>query len=91
MRRGTHAAGLCLASLLVGVGELPVAQVLSDPQALQLLMISRLPRTLAALLMGSGLAMAGVIMQAPARRVYRSRRRCGVHCLTFTRMINVIT
>nr|WP_082077857.1 MULTISPECIES: iron chelate uptake ABC transporter family permease subunit [Pseudorhizobium] len=58
---------LCLASLLVGVGELTVGQMLSNPEALQLIMISRLPRTLAALLMGSGLAIAGVIMQTLAR------------------------
>src|SRR5690606_24639454 len=42
-------------------------QLLHDPQALWLVMVSRLPRTLAAILAGSGLAIAGLVMQSLAR------------------------
>src|SRR5690606_24619666 len=71
MRTGTI-AGLGLAvlfvlSLAVGVSPMPLGRVLSDPEALQLLLVSRLPRTLAAILSGAGLAIAGLIMQTLAR------------------------
>lgn len=64
------AAGLALlaaCSLFVGVGALNPAMLLSDPDALALMLASRLPRTLAALLAGSGLAIAGLVMQTMAR------------------------
>lgn len=71
LRTGTI-AGLGLAvlfvlSLAVGVSPLPLNRVLSDPEALQLLVVSRLPRTLAAVLCGAGLAIAGLIMQTLSR------------------------
>ncbi len=70
-RRGVVAtlglAALGVLSLFVGVSPLPPGRLLSDPQALQLLVVSRLPRTLAALLAGAGLAIAGLIMQTLAR------------------------
>ncbi|TIP60137.1 iron chelate uptake ABC transporter family permease subunit, partial [Mesorhizobium sp.] len=56
-----------VASLFVGVGELAIGSLASDPEALRLIMISRLPRTLAALLAGSALAIAGLVMQTLAR------------------------
>jgi len=70
--RAKAAAGLGLAalfavSLAVGVSPLPPGKVLSDPDALQLLLVSRLPRTLAAILSGAGLAIAGLIMQTLSR------------------------
>lgn len=58
---------LFVASLFVGVGELAIGSLASDPEALRLIMISRLPRTLAALLAGSALAIAGLVMQTLAR------------------------
>jgi iron complex transport system permease protein len=58
---------LFVASLFVGVSELTVGSLASDPEALRLIMISRLPRTLAALLAGSALAIAGLVMQTLAR------------------------
>ncbi|RWC46455.1 MAG: ABC transporter permease [Mesorhizobium sp.] len=58
---------LFVASLFVGVGELAIDSLASDPEALRLIMISRLPRTLAALLTGSALAIAGLVMQTLAR------------------------
>ncbi|WP_424926537.1 ABC transporter permease [Amaricoccus tamworthensis] len=54
-------------SLLTGVAHLDPRQIFADPEALQLLMLSRLPRTLACLLTGAGLAVAGVIMQLMVR------------------------
>lgn len=53
-------------SLFTGVGDLR-ATSLSDPESIRLLLASRLPRTLAALLAGSGLAIAGLVMQTLAR------------------------
>ncbi|MDQ6433880.1 iron chelate uptake ABC transporter family permease subunit [Mesorhizobium sp. LHD-90] len=58
---------LTLASLFVGVGALSPKTLFSDPEALRLMMVSRLPRTLAALLAGSALAIAGLVMQTLAR------------------------
>jgi iron complex transport system permease protein len=58
---------LFVASLFVGVGNLSVGSLISDPEALRLIAISRLPRTLAALLAGSALAIAGLLMQTLAR------------------------
>lgn len=54
-------------SLFIGVGKLSVASLQSDPQALHLLIISRLPRTIAALLTGASMAVAGVILQLLVR------------------------
>lgn len=54
-------------SLCVGVEDLSLATIASDPQALQLLLISRLPRTLAVVLTGAGLAIAGLVLQILAR------------------------
>lgn len=58
---------LSVTSLFVGVSDLTARQLLTDPEALRLVLVSRLPRTLAALLVGSGLAIAGLVMQALSR------------------------
>lgn len=55
---------LCAASLSVGVSDLSAA---GGAEALDTLLISRLPRTLAAILVGAGLAIAGLVMQTLAR------------------------
>lgn len=60
-------AALSVASLFVGVSALTPRQLLNDPEALRLLAESRLPRTLAAILAGGGLAIAGLVMQSLAR------------------------
>ncbi|UOM35636.1 ABC transporter permease [Acuticoccus sp. I52.16.1] len=52
---------LALVSVLVGVGRL------SGADGVELVLVSRLPRTAAALLTGAGLAIAGLIMQTLAR------------------------
>ncbi len=58
---------LIAASLAVGVGDVRLHQLTSDAQAWRLMLASRLPRTLAALLAGAGLGVAGLVMQALAR------------------------
>lgn len=64
---------LALASLLVGVGDdvtparLLAALVGADDDAARLLLVSRLPRTVAVLLAGAGTAVAGMIMQTIVR------------------------
>ncbi|MCQ1776389.1 iron chelate uptake ABC transporter family permease subunit [Neorhizobium galegae] len=67
---GLMLAILFVSSLCVGVGDMPVTLLFSDAQALELLLVSRLPRTLAAILVGAGLAIAGLIMQTLARNRY---------------------
>lgn len=58
---------LFVLSLVIGVSPLPLERMLSDADALSLLLVSRLPRTLAAILCGAGLAIAGLIMQTLSR------------------------
>lgn len=59
---------LALVSLFVGVSDVTAPQLLSgDPGAWELLWISRLPRTLAVLLAGTAVAVAGLIMQLMVR------------------------
>ncbi|NJL50417.1 MAG: iron chelate uptake ABC transporter family permease subunit [Blastochloris sp.] len=60
-------AGLFITSLFVGVGEVAPLRALTDPDALYLIAASRLPRTLAAVLTGAGLAIAGLVMQTLAQ------------------------
>ena len=57
--------GLCLISLRVGAGDTPSRWHL--PADMDLLAISRVPRTIAATLTGAALAIAGQIMQVIAR------------------------
>ncbi|MGF1755282.1 iron chelate uptake ABC transporter permease subunit VctD [Vibrio makurazakiensis] len=55
---------LSVASLFVGVSDVSLAAIVAgDPQALELLFTSRLPRLLSILLAGAGLSIAGLIMQ----------------------------
>ena len=55
---------LCVfASLFIGVIDMRPAELLTNPEALWLLSVSRLPRTLAVLLTGVSLAIAGQVMQ----------------------------
>lgn len=61
---------LAIASLFIGVGKVTWAGLFSyEPQdrALQLLLVSRIPRTLAIVLAGMALGVAGLIMQMLAR------------------------
>ncbi|OEF28117.1 iron chelate uptake ABC transporter permease subunit VctD [Vibrio rumoiensis] len=55
---------LSLSSLFVGVGNVSIAHLISgDANAWQLFVTSRVPRLLSILLAGSGLSIAGLIMQ----------------------------
>ena len=58
---------LTVLSLFVGAVPLRPAQLLHDPEAWQLIAVSRLPRTLAALMAGATLAVTGQILQTLAR------------------------
>ena len=64
---GLALAFLCLISLGIGAGNVSVTTLWVPSNSTELLAISRLPRTLAAVLAGAGLAIAGLIMQAIAR------------------------
>lgn len=63
----TGLVALSLASLCVGAGAFSPVALLHDPEGWRLLAESRLPRTLAVLLAGAGLAVAGLVMQTLAR------------------------
>lgn len=57
---------LSAASILVGVGQIDVAAVLAgraDPDSLRLLLVSRIPRTIAIILSGMAMGTAAVLMQ----------------------------
>ena len=71
-RRVVMSAGLCLAllvvaSLAIGVEEISLSSTARSVPLADLLSISRLPRTLAAVLCGAGLAVAGQILQTLTR------------------------
>lgn len=62
-------AALSAASLLAGAGSMPIGALLDggdDGKAALILMASRVPRTLAVILAGCGLAVAGAVMQMVA-------------------------
>ena len=59
---------LAAASMFVGVSDVSLSDLLSgDPAAAEVFWISRVPRTLAVLLAGMAVAVAGLIMQLMAR------------------------
>lgn len=61
---------LCILSIFTGVADINLAALFNDPQALWLLAVSRLPRTLAVVLTGGSLAICGLIMQMLARNKF---------------------
>ena len=60
-------AALMLASLTVGAASVDLRGVFRDPQAMLVLLESRLPRTLAVTLTGAALSVAGVLIQVLVR------------------------
>lgn len=61
---------LAIVSLFVGVSDVSLTTLLSGSQegrAMQVLLISRIPRTLAIILSGSAMAIAGLVMQMVVR------------------------
>lgn len=59
--------GLFAASLAAGVDDFSLMTVIQKPDQWHLLVASRLPRTLAVVLTGAGLAIAGLVLQTLAR------------------------
>lgn len=68
---------LAVISLFVGVAEVDLGSLLTDPEAREVFALSRVPRTAALLLAGSGLAVAGLIMQHLARNRFVSPTTAG--------------
>jgi iron complex transport system permease protein len=63
-------SGLAVASLFIGVSDVSLSSLLSsapDARPMQVLLISRVPRTIAIILAGAALAVAGLLMQMLAR------------------------
>jgi iron complex transport system permease protein len=63
-------AVLAVISLFIGVSDVSLGALLStspEDRPMQVLLISRIPRTLAIILSGSGLAVAGLVMQMIVR------------------------
>lgn len=59
---------LALASLFVGASDVtPRALLTADPQVLEVFLISRVPRTIAIVLAGAAMAVAGLVMQMIVR------------------------
>jgi iron complex transport system permease protein len=69
-------AGICvlaLASLFVGVSDVTFASLFgthSSDRAMQILLVSRIPRTLALVLAGAAMSVSGLIMQMLARNKF---------------------
>lgn len=61
---------LATLSLFVGVIDLSPWAIFSDPESTWLLLVSRLPRTIAVILTGSSLAVSGLIMQMLVRNKF---------------------
>ncbi len=61
---------LALVSLFVGVADVSVVDVLTGRADYELIAVSRIPRTLALVLAGAGLAVSGLIMQLLTRNVF---------------------
>ena len=60
--------GLAIASMFVGVSDVSLPALLAgDPAAVEIFWVSRVPRTLAVVLAGMAVAVAGLIMQLMAR------------------------
>ena len=71
----------CTVSLFVGVSDVSPATVLAggrDGQAMFLLLVSRVPRTLAAVIAGASLGCAGLIMQMLVRNRFVEPSTTGV-------------
>ncbi len=64
---GVLFALLFIASLFTGVANINPGDLFSQPDALWILLVSRLPRTLAVIITGSSLAISGMILQMLAR------------------------
>ena len=70
--------GLGVVSLFVGVSDVSIASLLSlgaEGRPAQVLLASRIPRTLAVMLAGASMAIAGLVMQMIVRNRFASPLR----------------
>ncbi|WP_413701834.1 ABC transporter permease [Psychromonas sp. KJ10-10] len=83
---------LSLASLFVGVSQLSLTSLLLfDPQAWELLTVSRLPRLLAILLAGAGLSIAGLVMQQISQNKFATPSTSGtIECAMLGYMLSLL-
>lgn len=54
---------LCPVSISVGVADFHWSEMLQHPEQMQVLLVSRLPRTIAVILVGATLGVAGIVLQ----------------------------
>lgn len=69
--------GLSWLSLFTGVGDLRWSDIFNGDQAGRILIISRIPRTIALILTGSGLSVAGFILQQIAQNKFAAPSTSG--------------
>lgn len=83
---------LSIASVFVGVADLSLAAILAgDTDAIELLLISRLPRLLAILLSGAGLSIAGLIMQQISQNRFASPSTSGtIECAMLGYVLSLV-
>ncbi|QFI38309.1 iron chelate uptake ABC transporter family permease subunit [Moritella marina ATCC 15381] len=83
---------LSIASVFIGVANLSLAAILAgDTEAIELLLISRLPRLLAILLSGAGLSIAGLIMQQISQNRFASPSTSGtIECAMLGYVLSLV-
>ena len=83
---------LSIASVFIGVADLSLATILAgDTEAIELLLISRLPRLLAILLSGAGLSIAGLIMQQISQNRFASPSTSGtIECAMLGYVLSLV-
>lgn len=83
---------LSIASVFIGVADLSFAAIISgDTDAIELLLISRLPRLLAILLSGAGLSIAGLIMQQISQNRFASPSTSGtIECAMLGYVLSLV-
>jgi len=83
---------LSIASVFIGVADLSLAAILAgDTDAIELLLISRLPRLLAILLSGAGLSIAGLIMQQISQNRFASPSTSGtIECAMLGYVLSLV-
>ncbi|NQZ92185.1 MAG: iron chelate uptake ABC transporter family permease subunit [Moritella sp.] len=83
---------LSIASVFIGVADLSLSAILAgDTDAIELLLISRLPRLLAILLSGAGLSIAGLIMQQISQNRFASPSTSGtIECVMLGYVLSLV-
>ncbi|KXO12954.1 Ferric vibriobactin, enterobactin transport system, permease protein VctD [Moritella sp. JT01] len=83
---------LSIASVFIGVADLSLSAILAgDTDAIELLLISRLPRLLAILLSGAGLSIAGLIMQQISQNRFASPSTSGtIECAMLGYVLSLV-